>query len=70
MTMNTMPFPDGSQEVPRGLLVALPEFLPGADERPYRAQAVQPRNRTQPDIFPVADTGGYGFGRKKAAAHS
>ena len=24
--MNTMPFPDGSQEVPRGLLVALPEF--------------------------------------------
>ena len=24
--MNTMPFPDGSQEVPRSLLVALPEF--------------------------------------------
>jgi hypothetical protein len=24
--MNTMPFPDGSQEVPRGLLVALPAF--------------------------------------------
>jgi len=25
-TMNTMPFPDDSQEAPRGLLVALPEF--------------------------------------------
>jgi hypothetical protein len=24
--MNTMPFPDGIEEVPRGLLVALPEF--------------------------------------------
>jgi hypothetical protein len=24
--MNTMPFPDGSQEVPCSLLVALPEF--------------------------------------------
>ena len=24
--MNTMPFPGGSQEVPRSLLVALPEF--------------------------------------------
>ena len=24
--MNTMPFPDGKQEVPRGLLVALPAF--------------------------------------------
>jgi hypothetical protein len=39
--MNTMPFPDGSQEVPHSLLVALPEFLPEPLNGRTAAKAVE-----------------------------
>ena len=41
--MNTMPFPDGSQEVLHGLLVAMPKFRRGSAERPYRAHSRRSR---------------------------
>jgi len=47
--MNTMPFPDDSQEAPRGLLVALPEFrLNPLNGRTAPTLAIQPNDAAPP----------------------
>ena len=54
--MNTMRFPDGSQEVPHGLLVALPEFPLNPLNGRTAPMAVIPGSkspslkRTRPDV--------------------